>query len=158
MKKFLLAFAILVSLSAPAYVLGASDTGGGGPQSVTGTQPQSVTGTQGNAAQQTPPSPASNFQLQNPLGFSTICGLIKGLLNAVLTLGVPIAVFFLVFAGFKFVVARGSPDGIKKARENIVNVFIGIAIFLGAWFLGQVIANTLNSVTGGAVSGINSCN
>jgi hypothetical protein len=153
MKKFFLSLTLASMLlgSAPVHVWAIENTTSGGYDTTSG----GYNTTSGGGSQ--PPSPASNFQLEPPTSFRSICGLIKALLNAVLTLGVPIAVFFLIWAGFKFVVARGSPDGIKKARTNIVNVFIGIAIFLGAWFLGQVIANTLNSVTGGAVSGINSC-
>jgi hypothetical protein len=98
------------------------------------------------------------FQLTNPLSVSSICGLIKKVLGAILALGIPIAMLFLVYAGFLFVIARGSPTGLQKAKDNLLHVVMGIGIFLGAWFLGQIIANTINAVQPGSVSGINSCN
>ena len=57
----------------------------------------------------------SGFKLQNPLNFETVCGLIQGLLKVFITIGIPIAVLFLVYSGFLFVWARGSVDGLKKA-------------------------------------------
>ncbi|KKW35602.1 hypothetical protein A2852_01260 [Candidatus Adlerbacteria bacterium RIFCSPHIGHO2_01_FULL_54_23] len=99
--------------------------------------------------------PAS-FKLQNPLNFETICGLIQGLLKVFITIGIPIAVLFLVYSGFLFVWARGSVDGLKKAKRNFFYTLLGIALFLGAWFLGQVIASTINALSPGTV-GQTSC-
>ena len=122
--------------------------------SVGGTTNGVVGGTNGSIG-------GSTFQLQNPLGFNTICGLVKAIFNALLALGAPIAVLFLVYAGFKFIIARDDTTKLKEARSNLVHVVAGIAIFLGAWVLGQVIAATINSlaVAGGqpSVTG-NTCN
>jgi hypothetical protein len=82
----------------------------------------------------------------NPLKAQTICQALKLFLTALLTLAVPVAVLFLVYAGFRFVWARGNPTALKTARTNLLYVVIGIAVFLGAWVLGQVIANTLNQL------------
>lgn len=96
----------------------------------------------------------------NPLGVQSICGLIKAVLGALVQIGIPIAVLFLVWAGFKFVLARGNPEEIKKAKSNLFSVIIGIAIFLGAWLLAQLIANTINGLQQGSQSTINitACN
>ena len=98
----------------------------------------------------------SGFKLQNPLNFETVCGLIQGLLKVFITIGIPIAVLFLVYSGFLFVWARGSVDGLKKAKRNFFYTLLGIALFLGAWFLGQVIASTINALSPGTV-GQTSC-
>jgi hypothetical protein len=99
--------------------------------------------------------------LSNPLNFYSICGLVKAIFNVILTLGTPIAVLFLVYAGFRFIVARGNPGELQKARTNLVHVILGIAIFLGAWILGQIIASTINSIATSAgqqsITG-NTCN
>ena len=65
---------------------------------------------------------------------------------------------FLVYAGFLFVLARGSATGLQKAKSNLIHVILGIGIFIGAWLLGQIIANTINAVSPGTVSGVTSCN
>ncbi len=103
-------------------------------------------------------SPEGGFILKNPLSVGTICGLIQKLVNVFLAIGIPIAVLFLVWAGFMFVIARGDPKALIKAKENFTYVIIGIAVFLGAWLMGQIIANTINTVKPGTVSSLSSCN
>jgi hypothetical protein len=107
------------------------------------TQTPAYTGTGGGQAQVT-----------NPLGnINSFCGLIKAILSAVVAIGIPIAVLFIVFAGFKFVLAQGNPAELKKARDNLLYTLIGIGIFLGAWLLAMVIANTINTLSAGSTSG-----
>lgn len=105
-------------------------------------------------------SPSGSFgstpgTLNNPLNFSSVCGFFKALFNAVIMLGVPVATLFIVWAGFKFVLARGNAEALKVARKNAAFVAIGIAVFLGAWFLSQVIAATIKAVGG---PNITTCN
>jgi hypothetical protein len=85
--------------------------------------------------------------LSNPLGQVTgICQLLKIVLNIALLLGVPIAMFFIVFAGFKLVLARGNPEELKRARLNLVWTLAGIAIFIGVWTFVTILANTLGAL------------
>ncbi|TSC69600.1 MAG: Uncharacterized protein G01um101456_87 [Parcubacteria group bacterium Gr01-1014_56] len=102
------------------------------------------------------PTAQSSHVLQNPLagGVNSVCGLVIALLRAVTIIGIPIAVLFIVWAGFKFVLAQGSGTKIKEARDNLVAVLIGIAIFVGASLIANVIVNTLQDL---GVRGINSC-
>lgn len=88
--------------------------------------------------------------IQNPLKVDTICSALKLFLQALMTLAVPVAVLFLVYAGFLFVWARGKPQGLVHARRNLFYTILGIGIFMGAWLLGQVVANTLNGLAQGA--------
>jgi hypothetical protein len=80
-------------------------------------------------------------------------------LNAALQIGIPIAVLFIVYAGLRFVLAQGKPEDLAKARTNMLWTVIGIGIFLSAWLLSEVIANTVNSVRA-SDDGVNltSCN
>ncbi len=65
---------------------------------------------------------------------------------------------FLVYAGFLFIIARGNTEKLTTARHNLVWTIVGIGLFLGAWFLGQVIAATINSLQQGTGNpAINSC-
>ena len=98
------------------------------------------------------------FRFENPLKVSTICGLIQKLLTAILVLGTPVAVLAMVYAGFMFVLARGNAEKLVKAQKNLLYVLMGIAIFFGSWVLGQVIANTINTIKPGTVNSSNSCN
>lgn len=145
MKKIFLSIAFVVLIAAPLPLFAQSIGTNPGTGSI-GTNP-------GNGSI----NAGSGFQLQNPLNVSTICGLIKKVLNVILGLGIPVAMLFLVYSGFLFVVARGNPAKLKEARLNLVHVIFGIALFLGAWLLGQLVANTINSINPGTVTATNSC-
>lgn len=95
-----------------------------------------------------PPGGTGSQTVVNPLGVTSICGLIKALLGAAIAIGIPIAVLFIVYAGLKFVLARGKAEDLAAARSNFLYTVIGIAIFLGAWLLASVIANTVNAISG----------
>lgn len=97
---------------------------------------------------------ASSKTLDNPLQVNSFCGLVIKLVQAVTVIGIPIAILFIVWAGFKFVLAQGNPGEITKARQNFLNVVIGIGIFVGATLIANVIVNTLHQL---GVQGINSC-
>ena len=117
------------------------------PNSVNGSpSPNSVNGNCGNGPCSVP----------NPLGSTTtVCGLLKKLFEAVVAIGIPVAVLFIIWSGFQFVLAQGSDKQLTKAKRNFYYTIIGIAIFLGAWILAMVIAATVNAIGG---SNIISCN
>jgi hypothetical protein len=97
-----------------------------------------------------PPSgstPTATYTLEDPLGVKNFCDLVKALLDIILAIGVPIAVLFLVWAGFKFILARGNATELGVARKNFMYVIIGIAVFLGAWTLATIISTTLQSLS-----------
>lgn len=92
----------------------------------------------------------------NPLGSTTsLCGLLKKLFEAVVAIAIPIAVLFIIWSGFQFVLAQGNEKGLQKAKRNFYYTIIGIAIFLGAWLLATIIASTINAIGG---ANIISCN
>ncbi|HEY5382992.1 MAG TPA: hypothetical protein VIJ88_00310 [Candidatus Paceibacterota bacterium] len=120
--------------------------GTGGPADASGTSGPASNSIVNNAV------PPGQYQVKNPLGsnINSFCGLIKALLGAAIAIGIPIAVLFIVFAGFKFVLARGNSEALVSARQNFMWTVIGIGIFLGAWLLAMVIANTVNTISTGS--------
>ena len=78
---------------------------------------------------------------------STIAGFFKSILGTVMYIGVPIIGLIVIYAGFKFLTARGNSAKIRKATFNITWVIIGIAIFLGAWTLSSIVDSTINSIS-----------
>ena len=84
--------------------------------------------------------------IQNPLKVNSIAEFISALLKAVIAIGVPIAILFIVLAGFKFIAAQGSPEKLAEARSNFVYVVIGIAIFIGASALAELVMATLRQI------------
>jgi hypothetical protein len=100
------------------------------------------------------PTPVGSVKLVNPLGVNSFCGLVIKLLQAVIVIGIPIAVLFIVWAGFKFVLAQGNGEALKSARQNFLHVVIGIGIFVGSTLIANVIVNTLVQL---GVKGVSSC-
>ncbi|HVZ76180.1 MAG TPA: pilin [Candidatus Paceibacterota bacterium] len=99
--------------------------------------------------------PSGSNCLENPLGsITSVCQLMLALLNAVMVIGIPVAILFIIWAGFKFIIAQGNPGELGEAKTNFYHVIIGIAIFLGASLIASVIINTLRNL---GVQGINSC-
>ena len=87
--------------------------------------------------------------LRNPL--KNICSFedfVALLLKAVINIGLPIAVLFIVYSGFLFVTAQGSEDKIKKAKDTFFYTVIGVTIFLGSWALALIVKNTIKLLTG----------
>lgn len=125
---------ILLAASAPLFVA-AQSTGSGTPAPSSGSPTPPPSSSSGNTV----------FVLQNPLGNITgFCGFIRALFVTIGTVAVPFAVLFLVYAGFLFVWARGSPTGLEKAKSNFFYTILGIALFFAAWLLALAIGATLS--------------
>ncbi len=93
---------------------------------------------------------AQVITLENPLEgqYETIPEFIEGILKIVVQIGVPIAVFFIIYAGFLFVTSRGSDSQLEKAKTTLTWALIGSAILLGAWVLANAVAGTVKQITG----------
>lgn len=116
-------------------------------QSNSATPGPSNSGTPGLGNSGTPsPGAVRSFTLNNPLNFRTLSDFITAILNAVIKIGIPIAVLFVVWAGFKFVTAQGNPEELKSARKNLVWTLVGIGIFLGAALIAEIIRQTLRTI------------
>ena len=76
----------------------------------------------------------------------TLCHLIVGI-KGVIDFGSNIiiiaAITGITIAGVIYVVSAGNPSLTKKAKEFIVSVIIGVAIFLGAWLIVNIIMTVL---------------
>lgn len=92
--------------------------------------------------------------VENPLKVSNFCDLLRVVLNALIIIGLPVAVVFLVLVGFKFITAQGNSTKVGDARRSLLYTVIGIAIFLGAWTIAEIIRATLQAL---GVPGFGSC-
>ena len=88
--------------------------------------------------------------IHNPLGSDTmeIKDLLLKIMNLVATIGGIVVVFFIIYSGFKFVMARGNPAELEKARDMLLFTVIGGAILLGADVIANVVVNTVKATTG----------
>src|SRR3989344_3489192 len=84
--------------------------------------------------------------LENPLSADTLFCFLKDMLDVFLTIGVIIAVIFMVYAGFLYVTARGNDTQLGKAKTAFLGAVIGTAIIMGVWVLAKAIVGTINAI------------
>lgn len=95
--------------------------------------------------------PSAPNVIQNPLsGISTVSQFVEAILKGILAIGMPVAVFFIVLSGFRFIAAQGNQEKLSDAKNNFMWTIIGVAIFIGAWTLATLIASTLKQIGAGA--------
>ncbi|MCA9366225.1 hypothetical protein KC722_01460 [Candidatus Kaiserbacteria bacterium] len=91
-------------------------------------------------------STGGSVTLGNPLGQgTTLLGFFQSLLAAVMVLAVPIIVFFIILAGFKYVTARGNATKVGEAHMALLYAILGGVLILGAQALLVIIESTVNS-------------
>lgn len=93
---------------------------------------------------------AQSGTLNNPLNpsISSVPAFVEGALRAVVYIALPIIALFIVYAGFKYVLARGNESKITEAHQNFVYVVIGALLILGAWVLATLIGSTVTQLVG----------
>lgn len=89
---------------------------------------------------------APSVSLESPLkNIGSIEGLLVAILNIVIILMIPIIVFFIILAGFKYVTAQGNASQVEDATRSLTYAIIGGVLILGAVALSQIIANVVKS-------------
>ena len=91
-------------------------------------------------------NPSNNRILDNPLKVDTIAALLAAVLDIVVQVGLVVIVFFVIFAGFKYVTARGNTSEIAKAHQALLNTLIGAAIVLGSYAIAKALENTVSQL------------
>lgn len=121
----------------------------------TSTLPQPLPGGGGGGGLPQPPpgggtpvpgGAASRIVLQNPLsGINSIPDLLAAILQVVIIIAIPIIIFFIMLAGFKYVTARGNATQIQDASRALLYAIIGGVLILGATAIAQIIKNLVNA-------------
>jgi hypothetical protein len=62
------------------------------------------------------------------------------ILDILLRLAAMLAVFYIVFAGVKYIQSQGQPDQTKKAKDALVNAIVGLVIAVAATVLVSFVA------------------
>ena len=78
-------------------------------------------------------------RFENPLVFTDIQDLLAAILNVIVVIAIPIVVYFLIYAGFLYVVARGNPEKVQRASRALLYGVIGGVIILGAFAITEII-------------------
>ena len=98
-------------------------------------------------ANETPGAPKEiHVKLENPLkNVSSIEGLLVAILNIVEILMIPVIVFFIILAGFKYVTARGNSTKVEEATRALTYAVIGGVLILAAVAISGIIQSTVES-------------
>ncbi|MHB8651548.1 MAG: hypothetical protein ACYC8S_00175 [Minisyncoccota bacterium] len=89
---------------------------------------------------------AGKVCIKNPTPYADLMAFIKGILNALVRLLMPVIAFMFIYTGVLFVTAGGSEEKLKTAKQALLGTVIGAAIVLGAWALAVAIAATIGSI------------
>ena len=84
--------------------------------------------------------------IDNPLSADSLFCFLKDTLDIFLTIGIIIAVLFMVYAGFLFVTARGAEAQLTTAKKAFLGAVFGTAIIMGVWVIAQAIVGTVNAI------------
>ena len=141
-----LGFLLLGMLSVSPASASAAGLSGGASTGATGLTggTQTNTGLTGGANDTPTSFQGGTAQLKNPLGDSTIIGFFNSIVDVLLVFAVPLIVFFIMYAGFLYVTARGNPTEITKAHKALLYALIGGVLILGAHALLLIISGTVS--------------
>ena len=78
----------------------------------------------------------------------TLAQFIIRIINLLLGVAFVIAILFVVYGGYQYVVSGANPELAKKGRATITNALIGIAVIVLSYVLVSVVNNTLGNCTG----------
>ena len=93
------------------------------------------------------PAPSgTGLGLSNPLRACTITEFLVNILDILLTLALPVIVFFIIYGGFKLVTAQGEPGKITDGRKAITWAVIGGVVVLASKLILEIIQNTVNAL------------
>lgn len=89
---------------------------------------------------------------ENPLKVESITDLLALVLDIVVQVGLVVIVFFIIFAGFTYVTARGNTSKIAQAHNALMATLIGAAIVLGSYAIASALKNTVEQLKTGVVT------
>ncbi len=114
-------------------------------------EPTTTGSSGGSAGGSSGQAPSGFVQIGNPIKANSIKELVSLLMKAIIDIGSIVAVFFVIYAGLKFVTARGNPEKIGDAQKTLMYTLIGIAILFGAQLIAALITNTVKNVGSGVL-------
>ena len=92
--------------------------------------------------------PCPPTQLCNPIKYPNLIAFLLAILDIAVQYGALLIVFFIVFAGFKFVTAQGNTEKISDARKMLTWIVVGAFVLLGVYVIRAAICGTINQLAG----------
>jgi len=92
----------------------------------------------------TEPPRLATTTLINPLKINSLEGLLIAILNIVMVLMIPVIVFFIIYAGFLYVTARGNVTQVQDATRALTYAIIGGVLVLASVGISVIIKSTVD--------------
>lgn len=92
-----------------------------------------------------PSTDGTTFYIQSPLKFNNVGELVNGVIEIFTYLVILLAVLMLIWVGFKFVLAQGNVEEMKKLKNMLLWIVVGVAVVIGARIIVKVVINTLEA-------------
>ena len=71
-----------------------------------------------------------------PSGYTDLMDVVNAIANYVYLIAIPIAVIMIVYGGVRFLMARGNPGEVTKAKQILLWAMVGLAvIFINTGFV-----------------------
>lgn len=88
-----------------------------------------------------------NCNVQAPVGDKGVQNFIwtiaLNIVEMILQIVAYIAVGFIIFGGYKYMISAGSPDGMVKARKTITNAVVGLVISIFSVAIVNIVSGAL---------------
>ena len=102
-------------------------------------------GNEGLDNTQTGDAAGAGVRIENPLAADNLTEFFLLIIEILLIFAVPVIVFFIILAGFKFVTAQGNDSALAEAKKALLYAIIGGLLILGAFIILEVIQGTVAS-------------
>ena len=89
------------------------------------------------------PACADPNYLCNPIKFPNFISFSLQVVKVAIQYGALLIVFFIVFAGFKFVTAQGNSEKVSEARQMLTWIVVGAFVLLGVFVIRAAICGTI---------------
>lgn len=83
----------------------------------------------------------AQLKIDNPISSNSFADVVLKFAQLLISIGIPLATIFIIWTGFKFVSARGDPNGIKEAKTMLWWTLVGTAIIVGAYAIATAVVN-----------------
>lgn len=84
--------------------------------------------------------------ITNPIRFKNLTAFLLEIVNTAIQYGAVLIVFFIVFAGFKFVTAQGNSEKVSEARKMLTWVVVGAFVLLGVYVIKAAICGSIQQL------------
>lgn len=83
---------------------------------------------------------------KNPLKAESVSEVMLSFFKVLIELGAVIVTLAIIYAGFLFVMARGNPEELKKAKMTFFWTIVGGLVLLGAQVIASIIQETIKKL------------